>query len=275
MISGCNFTPQTSLQAVSQQTASGSKNSASNCPDKPTGSLESKDVKPIQLSSQTLTETGQAKAGKYLGYTFTAKSGEKFNYQTLDTICVWVYAPDNQLITNKDLSQNGKYIVQVSAPRGSTTFSLNMSLENKFEIANLSTSAKSKATIYNKTSVPNQNHNYRTNSSRTSPTTAINNYYINLNQSDYRNAWNTLSNNLRTNKKEHPKGYDSYLEWWQQVKYIDTQILGARNSGDSATVTVRCKYNFASGRRSSATVKYYLQWSNASNTWKINRVERI
>ncbi|MFM6474303.1 MAG: hypothetical protein ACKPGH_12535, partial [Dolichospermum sp.] len=249
--------------------------SGTNCLDKPMdGSLESKYVKPIQLSSQTLTETGQAKAGKYLGYTFVAKSGEKFNYQTQDTICVWVYAPDNQLITNKDLSQTGTYIVQVSAPTGSTTFSLNMSLENSKQLSAVSSSSTKPTS-----SLSNTNNSYTSSASDRdygeTPQTTIENYYNNLNKSDYQNAWNTLTARLKTDQEAHPDGYNSYLEWWQQVKYIDTQILGAKNNGDTATVTIRCKYDLASGRRISSKIKYYLRWSDDSKTWKINRVEPI
>jgi hypothetical protein len=252
------------------------------CPKQPKTILASNNVKTIDFRTQSITQSGMVNSNKSLGYTFEARSGQKLGYSTNQDICLWIYTPDNQILSTPNLPTDGKYTIQISALKGSTTFDLTLSLDNVTAAATptpissptLSTPVR-KATINNKISVSSQNNSYRTQSSRSSPATAINNYYINLNQSDYRNAWNTLSNNLRTNKKEHPKGYDSYLEWWQQVKYIDTQILGARNSGDSATVTVRCKYNFVSGRRSSATVKYYLLWSNASNTWKINRVERI
>jgi len=40
-----------------------------------------------------------------------------------------IYAPDNQLISSQKLSLNGKYTLQVSAPKGSTTFNLEIGLD--------------------------------------------------------------------------------------------------------------------------------------------------
>ncbi|TAF11309.1 MAG: hypothetical protein EAZ76_15045, partial [Nostocales cyanobacterium] len=266
IIGGCNSTSSTSLQAISNI-----ETSSNNCPDKPSGALENQNVKTIDISSQTVTETGQVKAGQYLGYAFTAKSGDKLNYQTNDNICVWVYSPDNQIIPTTDLTQDGKYIVQVSVPRGATTFALNMGLENNDNANSIvSDSPTSVTPAASQTTISNTGDN-----SRTSPTTTIERYYQHLNSSNYRNAWNTLSDSLRSNRQEHPQGYSSYLEWWEQVKYIDTQKLGTKTNNDSAYVTVKCGYNLASGRKIYATVRYYLEWNSSISDWEIMRVTKI
>ncbi|MFM5889552.1 MAG: IMS domain-containing protein, partial [Dolichospermum sp.] len=44
------------------------------------------------------------------------------------TLCIWIYSPDNEVISGGTLPKSGNYIIQVSAPKGSTTFDLNMSL---------------------------------------------------------------------------------------------------------------------------------------------------
>ncbi|MFM6253757.1 MAG: hypothetical protein ACKPEQ_32220, partial [Dolichospermum sp.] len=63
-----------------------------------------------------------------IGYKFAGESGQKFTYQTDQTLCIWIYSPDNEIISGGTLPKSGNYIIQVSAPKGSTTFDLNMSL---------------------------------------------------------------------------------------------------------------------------------------------------
>jgi hypothetical protein len=101
---------------------------SSDCPEKPTVPLSEKDVEEISLNEQTLTKSGQATTTKAIGYKFAGQSGKKFNYQTNQTLCIWVYSPDNEIISGVTLPKSGNYIIQVSAPKGSTTFDLNMSL---------------------------------------------------------------------------------------------------------------------------------------------------
>lgn len=125
IVSGCNA-PVQSANTV---------NSASNeCPDKPEGSLDSDNVKSVSLGTQTVKESGMVSPGKYLGYTFEAKSGQKLSYRTSDNICTWVYTQDNQLLNSTELPQNGKYTIQVSALTGSTTFEIEMGLEETVEV---------------------------------------------------------------------------------------------------------------------------------------------
>lgn len=100
---------------------------ANECPSTPP-SLDVNNVKPIVLSYQTDRESGRVKSGQSQGYTFEAKSGQKLNYKTSGNICVWVYAPDNQLITSEELPSTGRYTLQVAAMRGATTFELEMEL---------------------------------------------------------------------------------------------------------------------------------------------------
>jgi hypothetical protein len=98
------------------------------CPEQPTTSLSEENVKEISLNETTVTESGQASSHKSLGYTFTAKKGQKLSYRTDEDICIWIYSPDSQLVNGGELPQTGKYILQVSAPKGSKTFDLEMSI---------------------------------------------------------------------------------------------------------------------------------------------------
>ncbi len=99
----------------------------SGCPEKPTATLEKKNVKEISLQEQKITVSGQVSVTKNIGYTFKAKQGQKLNYGTDDDICIWIFTPDNSIVTSTELPQTGTYIIQVAAPRGSKTFDLDFS----------------------------------------------------------------------------------------------------------------------------------------------------
>ena len=59
---------------------------------------------------------------------FEAKAGQKLSYRTADDICIWLYAPNTQLLKSGDLPITGKYTLQLSALKGSTTFNVEISL---------------------------------------------------------------------------------------------------------------------------------------------------
>lgn len=105
------------------------ENTRNKCPEKPDISLENNNVKTIEMRNQMLTESGIASQSKSIGYTFEAKAGQKLNYKIDKDICLWVFTPDNQLLNSGVLPKTGKYTIQVSALKGSTTFELAMGLD--------------------------------------------------------------------------------------------------------------------------------------------------
>ncbi|AFW96135.1 hypothetical protein ANA_C13472 [Anabaena sp. 90] len=118
-ISGCDALRGSSL-LVSPASAK--------CPEKPTVVLSEKDVEEISLNDQTLTKSGQASSTKAIGYKFAAQSGERISLSTNPDICTWVYSPDNQIISGGKLPKTGKYIIEVSAPKGTKNFDLQIRL---------------------------------------------------------------------------------------------------------------------------------------------------
>ena len=118
---GCKENPQTAiaLNPVIDE-----------CPQTPLNTLTPNNVKELSLGPQNLKESGRMRAGKSLGYLFKAESGQQLNYSSDDEICIWVYAPNNQLIVGKDLPMSGNYTIQVSTRKSVTTFTLEMSLES-------------------------------------------------------------------------------------------------------------------------------------------------
>ena len=131
VLAGCNATVK-SANTVATSTSN-------NCPDKPTGLLNSDRVKPIDLA-QTLKESAIVSPGKDQGYAFTAKAGQTINYRTAQNICTWIFTPNNEVINSTNLPVDGRYTMQVAALTGSTTFELEMSLEDPERVAQQDTS---------------------------------------------------------------------------------------------------------------------------------------
>lgn len=108
--------------------SSSSVSSSKDCSEKPSISLRENDVQEISLNEKIINKSGQANASKAIGYKFQGESGQKLSYSTEADICIWLFAPDNEIITTRDLQKTGKYILQVSAPQGAKSFDLQMSL---------------------------------------------------------------------------------------------------------------------------------------------------
>lgn len=149
IISGCQALQKVSPPPQTAQASTG-------CPEKPKAALTKPEE--IQLNSQSLVKSGQASADKSVGYTFTAQAGQKLSYRTNDDICIWIYAPDTQLLSSGELPQTGKYALQVSAPKGSTTFNLEMSLgtleASQFAVASSKEEASTSKTSTSETPSP-------------------------------------------------------------------------------------------------------------------------
>ena len=105
----------------------------------------------------------------------------------------------------------------------------------------------------------------------------VRNYYRNINQGDFQTSWSMLSNNYRNNRKIHPKGYDSYLDWWAgQIEEVQvSQITSRETSGDNVTVDARLIYALKNGKNSPSLVRMSLRWDAASNRWIVNDAQRL
>lgn len=117
-------------------TASSSKkiddgSSVSGCTDKPLVALKQENIKKVVLHNKLINESGSVSDKENKGYIFEAEAGQKLSYKTNSDICVWVYAPDNELVNGTKLEKTGTYTIQLAAPRGSTTFDLEISLDSQ------------------------------------------------------------------------------------------------------------------------------------------------
>lgn len=106
------------------------------CPDQPIQSLQPSNVKSITLPAK-LSDTASQEI--QLGYTFEAKTGQKINLRNIDNLCVWIYSPDNQLLSGVDLPKTGKYTVQIASKKDSKKLDIDIG----FNDVNLATTSPS------------------------------------------------------------------------------------------------------------------------------------
>ncbi|WP_144017630.1 hypothetical protein [Planktothrix sp. PCC 11201] len=130
LLTGCEILSEhwRQLSKTMNIVSSSSSNKIEQCGEQPSGNIASSNIKLINLTAINTKESGQIRQGSYLAYQFPAKAGQQLNYRTEDNLCIWVYAPDRQLIKTKDLSQTGQYTIVLTALKGATTFDLKMSL---------------------------------------------------------------------------------------------------------------------------------------------------
>ncbi len=105
---------------------------------------------------------------------------------------------------------------------------------------------------------------------------ALFNYYETLNNGDYQTGWNLLSEESRNNKNSHPNGYQSYLDWWKQVKKVD--ILATNIIEENEQVGIidsKLKYQLISGKIVEQSLIFSFLWSETEQKWLLNKVERI
>ena len=122
LLHGCKGT-DTGTTDNSKNTDTGITNN-SGCPAQPKAGLDAKNVKQVSLEQGSITEIGQLSAGQDKGFAFKAAKGTRLNFKTKNDICVWVFTPDNNLLSNNVIPANGSYTMQIAALKGSTDFTL-------------------------------------------------------------------------------------------------------------------------------------------------------
>jgi hypothetical protein len=107
-------------------------NKTVNCLDPSSTILDSKNIDEVSFSSSIQKFSISLGNNKSKGYRFTGQKGQVINYQIKPTTaCVWLYASDNQVLTNTTLPKNDLYILQVTNPAELNDFQLSISMDNK------------------------------------------------------------------------------------------------------------------------------------------------
>jgi hypothetical protein len=121
LINGCRFFSDEQSQAENQN--------LSQCPETLSGLLQN--TTEINLTNETLKESGRIKQNELFGYIFEGKAGQKLHLKPSNDICFWVYAPDFQIVRGNDLPLNGKYTIQITTFKKIQDFTLEMSLDDE------------------------------------------------------------------------------------------------------------------------------------------------
>jgi hypothetical protein len=228
------------------------KQDAGSCQNRPTQSLDAQSVQSVQLSEQDSTISGMVNQNKQLGYTFEAKSGQTLKYKTEDQVCIWVYAPDNQLLSDGKIAHDGKYLVQISALKGSTTFSLKASL-----ISPQSAAAEP----------PLNSPPASSTAEERDPANFIQDHYAKLNDRNYKFTWTSLSPEF----KQKVGSFSEYVEWWDSVARVEigsVRIVSQEN--ENAIVDADLQYQMKNGEtRRDDKNRIYLVWNSEEKHWDI------
>ena len=102
-----------------------------NAPPEPTATLDPSNVKSLDLGNEATIVSAMLNSNKYVGYVFTATSGQRLQYQTDDELCIWLYSPENQLLDTPELPVTGKYTLQIGLPKGSKSFNLTIGFQTE------------------------------------------------------------------------------------------------------------------------------------------------
>lgn len=272
LLSGCSSSSQNNTNSQSDR----SQKASEGCPTEPEVVLQKETVKSINLTETMIAQSGIAKKNQSLAYRFEAEAEQKFSYQTEQDICVWLYAPDMALLDSGKLPQDGTYIVQITALRGSTTFDLVMGLDANQSTPqpsptpqlSLSHSVSPSPAIEIVPASPNNAPKIQ----RTSPTEFVKNHYVLLNQRHYQATWNRLTPNFQ----KIAKGYTQYVSWWQKVRQIQIgEIRLIDMNKRSAIVDANLRYVMNTGKSfQDSNRRIYLVWNDSSGNWLINQKKK-
>lgn len=75
--------------------------------------------------------------GDQKAYSFKAKKGERLKFKTNEDVCVWIYTPSSTLLGEEAFPEDGIYVLQVSPAKGSTSFTLEMTLEHPKQVSSV------------------------------------------------------------------------------------------------------------------------------------------
>ncbi|MDF5710541.1 MAG: protein kinase [Nostoc sp. S4] len=107
---------------------------------------------------------------------------------------------------------------------------------------------------------------------RPSPEEAVQNYYATINQGQYQAGWNQLSPSYQNNRRLHPNGYLSYIDWWGgKVQSVDVeQVSLVEANTELATVDAQFKYVMKTGKIVPGSVRFFLLWDAQNNRWVVS-----
>jgi serine/threonine-protein kinase len=107
---------------------------------------------------------------------------------------------------------------------------------------------------------------------RQTPEQAVQNYFYTINKRDFQTGWNQLSPSFQNNKRLHPDGYLSYIDWWGgKVQSVDIeQVSLIEATAQTATVNAKIKYLMSTQKLIPGSVRFFLLWDAQNSRWIIS-----
>jgi hypothetical protein len=106
-----------------------------------------------------------------------------------------------------------------------------------------------------------------------SPQDVVLDYYRDLNQGNFMNAWNALPVSLQQNSKVHPEGFTSFKSWFQGITpIVISKSSVVEESPNGAIVDIQCAFK-VNGKPSSLSLRYALARDNTDKRWVISSVK--
>ena len=227
-------------------------NNLNDCLNQNKQELTEDKVKALDFNQGAISQSGIIKQGEKIGFSFTAKARDKLEYQTEDNnICIDIYAPNNKLVNDINLPLDGKYLIEVYLPQGSQSYTINFSLNQDNSLSNNSTEE-------NLSSSSNDNE-------KAELRQFIINHYQELNNRNYEQTWNSLSDNF----KQIAVSYSDYQKWWDSVREIkigSVEVISVNENG--AIVKAELSYILNNGKIFNDNKPYiYLIRNQNTNNW--------
>jgi tetratricopeptide (TPR) repeat protein len=107
------------------------------------------------------------------------------------------------------------------------------------------------------------------------PTEMISNYYRNLKSYNHQAAWGFLPERMQNDLSLHPKGYQSFTEWYSSIESIDINNISLQSDdGQNAIVNVSSSYTMKSNKRLLKVNLSYFLTKETNNEWKISKIKK-
>ncbi len=209
------------------------------CPPTPKNVLEANQLKSISISAFSTQLSGLVTPDRDQGYIFKANAGQKFKYNKLDDVCIWVYTPNNQLMTSSTFPIDGKYIMQVASLQQSVNFDIYVSLEVNPNIKQEINENLAKLTPFEEPS-PVSPKLEPDPSEKIVFEELLNSHFDNLSNQYYNIAWSELSPALQEILKD-PQHYKNIWQHFDTLKLLQLEILS--KTTDRISLTIEIEYS--------------------------------
>jgi hypothetical protein len=98
------------------------------CESRPTVELRGEDLELTTLTSELTTLTPFLNPGQHLGYMFDAQAGQKLTL-IAEEACLWIFSPSVEILTDSQLPEDGKYIIQMRRIQGSGNTEIQLGID--------------------------------------------------------------------------------------------------------------------------------------------------